>query len=93
MLHAGNKHSKEPSTGLLPESNPALLKRMMTVEEVAVYIGVPKQRIYSLTSTRGIPYHKIGRTVLFDRHEIDAWLDAHKFPVYAKVHPNGGRIL
>lgn len=87
MSHAGNTHSKEPySAGLLPESNPAFLKRMLTVEEVAVYLGVPKQRIYVLTHTHAIPHHKFGRTVLFDHREIDAWIDAHKIPVHAKHH-------
>lgn len=33
-----------------------------------------KQTIYSWTSTRKIPFHKKGRSIMFDKAEIDAWL-------------------
>lgn len=33
-----------------------------------------KQTIYSWTSNRKIPFHKKGRSIMFDKAEIDAWL-------------------
>ncbi|MCM1139999.1 MAG: helix-turn-helix domain-containing protein [Muribaculum sp.] len=33
-----------------------------------------RQTIYSWTSTRRIPFHKKGRSIMFDKDEIDAWL-------------------
>ena len=33
-----------------------------------------RQTIYSWTSTRKIPFHKKGRSIMFDKAEIDAWL-------------------
>lgn len=33
-----------------------------------------KQTIYSWTSKRMIPFHKKGRSIMFDKAEIEAWL-------------------
>lgn len=84
MPHDGNRLTKDPS---LPE---VLIKRMLTVKELATYIGLPVQRIYVLNHTREIPFHRIGRSVLYDRNEIDAWLDAKKVEVLPKNESDGG---
>lgn len=73
MPRLGNRHSTESAEFEVP-------KRMLTVVELAIYLGIPKQRIYVLTHTRKIPFHRIGRTVLFDRQEIDKWLSEKRFP-------------
>lgn len=78
MPHEGNRLNKEPS---LVSSLP---NRMLTAEEVATYLGVPKQRIYALTHTHEIPYHKIGRSVRFNIRDIDDWLEAQRVPVIEK---------
>lgn len=33
-----------------------------------------KQTIYSWTCTRKIPFHKKGRSIMFNKSEIDVWL-------------------
>jgi excisionase family DNA binding protein len=46
----------------------------LTVESAAEHLSCPKSRIYALTSARRIPHHRDGSRVLFDRHELDAWV-------------------
>lgn len=37
-----------------------------------------KQTIYSWTCTRKIPFHKKGRSIMFDKSEIDSWLQSNE---------------
>lgn len=48
----------------------------LNVDELREYLPShpQKQTIYSWTSTRRIPFHKKGRSIMFDKAEIDAWL-------------------
>lgn len=48
----------------------------LNVADLQAYLpSHPKrQTIYSWTSTRQIPFHKKGRSIMFDKNEIDAWL-------------------
>lgn len=85
MSRDGNRLTKDPSL------SEVLVKRMLTVKELATYIGLPVQRIYVLNHMREIPFHRIGRSVLYDRIEIDAWLDAKKVEVLLKDESDGGR--
>lgn len=51
-------------------------KNWLNVTELQRYLPSHprKQTIYSWTSTRRIPFHKKGRAIMFDKAEIDAWL-------------------
>lgn len=51
-------------------------KQWFNVDELREYLPSHprKQTIYSWTSTRRIPFHKKGRSIMFDKAEIDAWL-------------------
>lgn len=48
----------------------------LNVSELQEYLPShpKKQTIYSWTSTRKIPFHKKGRSIMFDKAEIDTWL-------------------
>lgn len=48
----------------------------LNVDELREYLPSHprRQTIYSWTSTRRIPFHKKGRSIMFDKAEIDAWL-------------------
>jgi excisionase family DNA binding protein len=53
----------------------ACFKRVLTVSEVAAYIGRTEAQIYKLTMSRLIPFYKPEkRLIYFDRLEIDEWL-------------------
>ena len=51
---------------------------LLTIEEVAGLLRVPKSWIYARTSGEGeqIPFLKLGRHLRFRRSEIEAWLAA-----------------
>ena len=46
---------------------------------VAAYLGGwrPK-RIHNLTAARAIAFRRIGNRLLFNRQELDAWLDRYR---------------
>lgn len=81
MPHSGNRHLTESvPVGADLIGNAEISTRMLTVDEVASYLGLSRQRVYALTSTRGIPFHKIGRSVRFNPPDIDKWLEGQRFP-------------
>lgn len=48
--------------------------RWMSVDEIAAYLGVSKDTIYTWASSHRMPGHKVGRFWKFKRDEIDAWV-------------------
>jgi excisionase family DNA binding protein len=50
----------------------------ITVDEAAAYIGKPKSRLYDLAAEGSVPHARDGRSVLFRRSELDAYLTAHR---------------
>lgn len=60
----------------------------LNVSELQAYLPShpKKQTIYSWTSNRKIPFHKKGRSIMFDKAEIDAWLlDSEHFSTKADL--------
>ncbi len=51
-----------------PEAN------VLTIQEVADYLRVPKSSIYKLAQQSRIPCQKVGRHWRFNREAIDRWL-------------------
>lgn len=49
--------------------------RLLTVAEVARYVGLAQGTIYNKVNRGEIPYVKLGRAVRFRRSEIDAWIE------------------
>ncbi|MCF7916427.1 MAG: helix-turn-helix domain-containing protein [Candidatus Omnitrophica bacterium] len=50
------------------------LPRLMTVDELADYLGLKKQTIYNWLHQKKISGIKIGKVWRFDRKYIDKWL-------------------
>jgi excisionase family DNA binding protein len=47
---------------------------VMTVDEVAAYLRIPRSSIYKLAQEGRIPCQKAGRRWRFHREAIDRWL-------------------
>lgn len=47
---------------------------LMTVKEVAEYLGLAEGTIYQKVSKGQIPYVKLGRNVRFRKDDIDEWV-------------------
>ncbi|MGA2631847.1 MAG: helix-turn-helix domain-containing protein [Terriglobia bacterium] len=60
-------------------------RRLFTVKEAAAYLAVPVATLYTRIFYRQVPFVKLGRSVRFDRADLDALIDANK------VHPEEGR--
>ena len=51
---------------------------IMTIEEVADYLKIPKSTVYKLAQEGKIPCQKVGRHWRFRKDTIDKWLDSQK---------------
>ena len=52
--------------------------RLISIKELAEYIGVKIGTVYSWVCQRKIAYVKIGRLVKFDKAELDKWIERHR---------------
>ena len=48
--------------------------RWLSAEEIAEYLGVSKDSVYSWIASKGMPGHRIGKKWRFKRSEVDAWV-------------------
>lgn len=62
-----------------PEPRPSR-DRLLTADEVADWLRVPRSTVYQLTRSRRIPFLKVGRRVLFDHGSIAAWVQSRTIP-------------
>jgi len=53
-------------------------ERLISVDDVARYLGVQKSTIYSWVWRRKIPSVKMGRRLLFDQEDLDRMIEAGK---------------
>jgi excisionase family DNA binding protein len=49
----------------------------MNLKAAAEYLDWPPKRLYNLVAKEGIPHRKHGNRLLFNRQELDRWLDLH----------------
>lgn len=53
--------------------------KYLTVKEAAIYSNTPENTIRSKwIAMRKVPYHKIGKSIMFNRVELDEWMDQQK---------------
>ena len=48
----------------------------VSVDDVAIHLGVAKDSVYRWIEKRGLPAHKIGRLWKFKISEVDEWVRA-----------------
>lgn len=69
-------------------------KRIMTLSELASYIGMSESYIYKLTSRNVIPhYQPLGKTIYFDRYEIDEWILRSKVPSKKEIERKANAMI
>jgi excisionase family DNA binding protein len=59
-----------------------LEKRLIGPEELAKYLDIKLNTVYSWVYLKKIPYLKVGRLVKFDLVEIDQWLNEKRVKEY-----------
>jgi excisionase family DNA binding protein len=48
---------------------------VFTIDELAIYLKLPKRTLYKLAQEGSVPGHKVGRHWRFRRATIDRWMD------------------
>jgi len=48
--------------------------RWLSVDEIAVYLGIKRDTVYRWINERNLPGHKIGRLWKFRKEEVDEWV-------------------
>jgi excisionase family DNA binding protein len=54
--------------------------RVLTVKQAAQYIGMSQWFIRELVYGRKVPYINVGKKIMFDRSDLDTYLDERKVP-------------
>ena len=52
--------------------------RWLSVGEIAEYLGVGKDTVYTWITNKSLPGHRIGRFWKFKRSEVDEWVHQGK---------------
>jgi predicted DNA-binding transcriptional regulator AlpA len=60
-------------------TNQATVKRLLSVEEAAAYLGISPRSLYNQVAPRAknpfpVKPKRIGKLVKFDRKDLDAWI-------------------
>jgi len=58
----------------IPSKNIDTSPHVMTVDEVAAYLRIPRSSVYKLAQQGRLPCQKAGRRWRFSRKAVDAWL-------------------
>jgi len=45
-----------------------------SVEQIADYLGVSRDTVYTWISAKGMPAHRLGRLWKFKQEEVDSWV-------------------
>lgn len=49
-------------------------ERWLSVEEIAVHLGISKETVYRWLEKEKIPAHRVGRLWKFKASEVDKWI-------------------
>jgi len=49
-------------------------KQVLNFSDMLLLTGMSESRLYKLTSAKKIPFSKVGRSLYFDRAQIEEWL-------------------
>ncbi len=53
---------------------------MLGIPQLAERLGTTERFVRRLVCERRIPFHKVGKYVMFRRSEVDDWIDARTVP-------------
>jgi excisionase family DNA binding protein len=50
-------------------------KELLTIKQASNYLKLTTENLYRMTSQKKIPHFKPSKNLLFDRHQLDQWLE------------------
>ncbi len=51
------------------------INKYMDIDSLIGYIPLTKSTVYSMVSRKQIPFKKIGKKLIFNKKDIDYWID------------------
>ena len=51
------------------------VRKLLSIEEAAHYVGLPKNTLYKMVSQRRIPFTKLGGRLMFRIGLLDEWIE------------------
>lgn len=61
-------------------------KNVLTIREVALYMGLSLSGVYKMTMNKTIPFYKpTGGRLYFDRKEVEEWLRRNRIATDAEI--------
>jgi excisionase family DNA binding protein len=61
----------------------------LTIDEASKFLQIPKATLYAFTSKREIPFHKVGKGLLFFKAELLAWVEEGKKKTKKEIEAEG----
>jgi excisionase family DNA binding protein len=61
----------------------------LTMDEASEFLQIPKPTLYAYTSTRQIPFHKMGKKILFFKADLLAWIEGGKKKTKKEIEAEG----
>jgi len=52
-------------------------KELLSFKEACNYLKMPTDSLYKLTANKKIPHYKPCKRILFDKSQLDRWLEDH----------------
>ena len=75
--------SEQPAKSSFSDDKP------LTIDEASAFLKIPKATIYTFTSKREIPFHKVGKGLLFFKAELLAWIEEGKKKTKKQIEAEG----
>lgn len=61
----------------------------INIQEAAAFVKKPVSTVYQLTSTRKIPFSKVGRQLLFFKKDLLSWIEESKKKTQKEIESEG----
>ena len=61
----------------------------LNIDEASAFLKMPKSSIYQLTSTRQIPFSKVGKPLYFFKKDLLEWLESGKKKTQKEIEADG----
>lgn len=74
-MAATRRQPASPKAKPAPAGRAAVpIDAVFTIDELAIYLKLPKRTLYKLAQEGAVPGHKVGKHWRFHRGTIDSWL-------------------
>ena len=75
--------AEQSSKSSIPNDKP------LSIDEASEFLHIPKATLYQFTSTRKIPFQKVGKKILFFKQELISWVEAGKKKTKKEIEAEG----